>query len=201
MNTHIDIKDCTGSVLVADDDETIRLLVSSVLSDAGYQVLTATDGADALEQFANSNVDCIVTDVNMPKLNGFELCAMVRVMPGGERVQVLFMTGQDDYDSIQHAYEAGANDFAIKHINPILLLERVRFLFRAQKMQDALRLSEQRLSYAQRLAMMGHWERTLDGRTLAVSTVICQLLSIDDPHKLTWQTLCDQTHPDDLSLM
>lgn len=201
MNARPANLDASGCILVVDDDDTQRLLISSVLSDAGFQVLSVSNGAAALEQFAISNVDCIVTDVNMPNLNGFELCAMIRVMPGGERVQILFMTGQDDYDSIQHAYAAGANDFAIKHVNPILLLERVRFLFRAQRTQDELRLSEQRLAYAQRLAMLGHWERSLDGRTLAVSTVVCQLLNIDDPGKLTWQTLCDQTHPDDLALM
>ena len=193
--------DTAGCVLVVDDDDTVRLLIEEVLRDAGYRVLTASNGADALEQFASGHVDCIVTDVNMPNTNGFELCAMVRVLPGGDRVQVLFMTGQDDYDSIQRAYEAGANDFTIKRSNPLLLLERVKFLFRSQRMQDALRLSEQRLSYAQRLAMLGHWERSLDGKTLAVSTVVCQLLNVDDPTKLTWEMLCEQTHPDDLSLM
>jgi diguanylate cyclase (GGDEF)-like protein len=201
MNNRPRLKDISGCVLIVDNDDTTRLLVRSVLSDAGYQVLTAVNGADGLEQFAAHHIDCIVTDVHMPNLNGFELCAMVRVMPGGERVQILFMTGQDDYDLIERAYETGANDFATKHANPVLLLERVRFLFRAQRMQDALRLSEQRLAYAQRLATLGHWERTLDGRTLAVSRVVCQLLSVDDPDQLTWRGLCAQTHPDDLSLM
>lgn len=201
MNAVTQQRDSGGCVLVVDDDDAVRLLISNVLSNAGYRVLTAINGADGLEQFAANDVDCIVTDVHMPNLNGFELCAMVRVMPGGERVQVLFMTDQNDYDSIQHAYQAGANDFAIKHVNPVLLLERVRFLFRAQRMQDDLRLSEQRLSYAQRLAMLGHWERTLEGRTLAVSPVVCQLLNLHDSEQLTWQWLCEQTHPDDLSLM
>ncbi len=202
MNNPQQLRDISGCVLVVDDDEAVRYLVSSVLGDAGYQVLEAVNGADGLEQFAAHHVDCLVTDVNMPGLNGFELCAMVRVMPGGERAQILFITGQDDYDSIQRAYQAGANDFVVKqHINPILLLERVRFLFRAQRMQDELRRSEQRLSYAQRLATLGHWERTLDGGTLAVSSVVCQLLNVADPGQLNWQVLCEQTHPDDLSAM
>ncbi len=201
MTSSLKRQDSCGCVLLVDDDATVRLLIGSVLSDAGYEVLSVADGADALEHFASHHVDCIVTDVNMPNLNGFELCAMVRVMPGGERVQILFMTDQDDHDSIQHAYQAGANDFTIKRPNPTLLLERVRFLLRAQQMQDALRLSEQRLSYAQRLAMLGHWERTLDGRTIAVSPVVRQLLSVDAAQELSWQTLCDQTHPDDLPLM
>jgi len=190
--------DASGCVLVVDDDATLRLLTSSVLADAGYTVLEASNGAAALEMFAEHDVDCIVTDVNMPQMNGFELATIVRVMPGGSRVQILFMTGSDDYDSIQQAYDAGANDFTLKHSNPMLLLERVRFLLRGQRVQDALRLSDQRLAYAQRLAAIGHWERRPDGSTLAVSDVISHLLGIDDPSKLTWQTLCDQTHPADL---
>jgi diguanylate cyclase (GGDEF)-like protein len=201
MNAKLPVPQMSGSILLVDDDDTVRLLISSVLMDAGFEVKIACDGVEALEHFANQPVDCIVTDVNMPKLGGFELCTMVRVMTGGDRVQILVMTDLDDVDSVQRSYDSGANDFVIKRHNPILLLERVRFLLRAQRDKDDLRLSEQRLSYAQRLAMLGHWERSLDGRTLAVSPVVCKLLTIDDPQKLTWQSLCDQTHADDLSLM
>jgi diguanylate cyclase (GGDEF)-like protein len=201
MTTSRGSKDCTGTVLVVDDDPTIRLLVSSVLSDAGYTVLDANNGSEALEMFAEKDVDCIVTDVNMPKMNGFELSTIVRVMPGGGRVQILFMTGNDDYDSIQKAFDAGANDFTLKHSNPLLLLERVRFLFKSQRIQDDLRLSDQRLSYAQRLASLGHWERSPDGKTIAVSDVVCQMMGIDNPQDLTWDLLCEITHPDDQPAM
>jgi diguanylate cyclase (GGDEF)-like protein len=187
-----------GCILVVDDDCMVRMLISSMMSDVGYSVLTAEDGAAALELFAAHNIDCVITDATMPKMNGFELCAAVRVMPGGERTQVLFMTALDDYESIQRAYQVGANDFVVKNINPLLLLERVRFLFKAQQMQDALRMSEQRLSYAQRLAQLGHWERTLEGRTLAVSPMVCSFLEVDDPASLDWTTLCTRVHPDDL---
>ncbi|HVY21865.1 MAG TPA: EAL domain-containing protein [Steroidobacteraceae bacterium] len=201
MTLHITERAGLGSILVVDDDNMLRLLIATVLTDVGYNVVTAEDGAQALEVFAEHNIDCVITDVMMPKMNGFELTAAIRIMPGGERVQILFMTGVDDYDSIQRAYEAGANDFALKRINPSLLVERVRFLFKAQQMQDALRLSEQRLSYAQRLAQLGHWERTLDGKTVAVSPVVCALLEVGDGAGLTWDTLCEKVHPDDLPMI
>jgi diguanylate cyclase (GGDEF)-like protein len=188
----------TACVLVVDDDDTVRLLISGVIEDAGYRVLTARDGAEALSLFGAQHVDCVVTDVNMPNVNGFELCARIRKLPGGERVQVLFLTGLNDYESIQQAYEAGANDFSHKQINPMLLLERVRFLLRAKQMQDDLRRSEQRLTYAQRLAMLGHWERGVDGHTIAVSPVVCELLQVDDPGTLDWQALCELVHPEDV---
>lgn len=190
-----------GHILVVDDDDILRIFVASVLDSAGYQVTTAKDGAEALALFAESNCDCIVTDVNMPNMNGFELCAAVRIMPGGERVQVLFMTGLDDHESIQHAYEVGANDFSPNRISPALLVERVRFLFKAQRTQDALRFSEQRLAYAQRLARLGHWERTLSGETLAISPVVGTLLEVDNAASLNWGQLCELVHPDDLKLV
>jgi len=185
------------SVLVVDDDDTVRLLISGVLEDAGYRVQTARDGAEALAAWTANPVDCIVTDVNMPNVNGFELCSRVRALPGGERVQVLLLTGLNDYESIQRAYEAGANDFSHKQINPLLLLERVRFLLRAKQAQDDLRLSERRLTYAQRLASLGHWERHLDGRTIAVSPVVRELLEVGADDELSWETLCAMVHPED----
>ncbi len=196
MNALVQTDPSSSCVLVVDDD-TVRLLISGVMEDAGYRVLTARDGAEALGIFASEHVDCVVTDVNMPNVNGFELCSRIRATPGGERVQVLFLTGLNDYESIQQAYEAGANDFSHKQINPMLLLERVRFLLRAKQMQDDLRRSEQRLSYAQRLAMLGHWERHVDGRTIAVSPVVCELLEGADAEAPDWQVLCELVHPED----
>lgn len=188
-----------STVLVVDDDEMVRTIITETCLGEGYNTLSASDGAEALELFAANHVDVIITDVSMPNLNGYELCAMVRVMPGGERVQIMFMTGLDDIESIKQAYDVGANDFSVKSIlKPMLIAARLRFMLRAQQLQDDLRLSEQRLSYAQRLAQIGHWERTLEGQTLAISPVISQLLGVDDPRNMSWQELCSQTHPDDV---
>ena len=201
MNTPVTQQTGNKVVLVVDDDETTRLLTSTIMSDAGYTVLTACDGAEALEKVAEHNVDCVVTDVMMPNVNGFDLCSMIRILPDGDRIQILFMTGLDDLESIQRAYSAGANDFATKGFHPALLLERVRFLLRNQQLQDALRQSEQRLKYAQRLASLGHWERTLDGRTRAISPTVCKFLDSTDPSQVSWDYLCAHTHPDDVSFL
>src|SRR4051794_26613177 len=188
-----------GCILVVDDDRTMRLVIAALLAEAGYRVLQASNGDEAMQQFAANDVDCVLTDVEMPGMNGFELCAMMRVMPSGERVQILIMTGREDHDAIKRAYQAGANDFTIKQINMVLLVERVRFLFRAQRMQDEFRTNQQRLYHAQRIALLGHWERNLDGQTISASLVVCQLLGVTSQEKLSWQLLCDKTHPDDLS--
>jgi diguanylate cyclase (GGDEF)-like protein len=190
-----------GRVLVVDDDDTVRLLAAAALGDAGYGVMTARNAAEALAVLATDSVDCLVTDVQMPGMDGFELCARVRNLPGLERVQVLVMTGSGDHAAIENAYKAGASDFIVKHSHPAMLVERVRFIFRSQQLQDELRISEQRLLYAQRLAVLGHWERTLDGRTLAMSSVVSALLNLDDPLSMTWQQLCDKSHADDVASM
>jgi len=150
-------------ILVVDDDPTIRLLIGSVLEDAGYTVFRASDGHEALACFDRETVDCIVSDVNMPQMSGFDLCAAVRARQAGRRVVILFLTGLNDYESIKRAYDVGADDFALKQSNPALLVERVRFLLRTQQMQDDLRSSEQRLTNAQRLANIGHWECDMNG--------------------------------------
>ncbi|HEU4601718.1 MAG TPA: EAL domain-containing protein [Steroidobacteraceae bacterium] len=185
-------------VLVVDDDRTMRMVISALLAEAGYRVLQAAHADEAMQQFATNDIDCVLTDVEMPGMNGFELCAMMRVMPGGDRVQILIMTSREDHDAIKRAYQAGANDFTVKHINLALLVERVRFLLRAQRMQDEFRTNQQRLYHAQRLALLGHWERTLEGQTISASLVVCQLLGVTSQEKLSWQWLCERTHPDDL---
>jgi len=101
-------------------------------------------------------------DVVMPRMNGFDSCALIRKSEGGEHVPILMITGLDDVDSIQKAYEAGATDFVTKPINFFLLPYRIRYMMRSAKNADDLRESQIRLDKAQRIAKLGHWEWLLD---------------------------------------
>jgi diguanylate cyclase (GGDEF)-like protein len=171
------------------------------MSDVGYTVLTAANSAEALQLIAHQNVDCVVTDVKMLDIHGDDLCSKIRAMPQGERIQVLFLTGREELELIERAYSTGANDFTFKPLNFTLFLQRLRYSLRNQDIQDALRQSEQRLHYAQRLAQLGHWERTLDGQTRAISPSVCQMLGSQDPLQLNWDFLCKHTHRDDVLLL
>jgi len=135
------------TVLVVDDDPGARLLVGSALEIAGFRVVTAADGASALTQYRAQPVDCIVLDVVMPGMSGFDVCAALRAQPDSRHVPVLMQTSLDDMESVQRAYTAGATDFSSKGINPMLLAERVKFLVRSKQTQDQLRESEARVSY------------------------------------------------------
>ena len=136
-----------ATVLVVDDDPGARLLVGTALEMAGFRVIAAADGAAALTQFREQAADCVVLDVVMPGMSGFEVCSALRAMPESRHVPILMQTSLDDMESVNRAYNAGATDFSSKGINPMLLAQRVKFLVRAKQTQDQLRESEARVRY------------------------------------------------------
>ena len=136
-----------ATVLVVDDDPGARLLVSSALEVAGFRVVTAEDGKSAMTEFHAHPADCVVLDVVMPGMSGFDVCRALRALPNARHVPILMQTSLDDMQSVQRAYNAGATDFSSKGINPMLLAERVKFLVRAKQTQDQLRASEARVRY------------------------------------------------------
>ena len=147
MNSTDHQTNATATVLVVDDDPGARLLVGSALEVAGFRVTTAADGKSALSEFHAHPADCIVLDVVMPGMSGFDVCRALRALPSSRHVPILMQTSLDDMESVQSAYNAGATDFSSKGINPMLLAERVKFLVRAKQTQDQLRESEARVRY------------------------------------------------------
>src|SRR5580692_2024678 len=137
----------SATVLVVDDDPGARLLVGTALEMAGFRVIAAADGASALGQFREQPADCVVLDVVMPGMNGFDVCSALRALPESRHVPILMQTSLDDMESVNRAYNAGATDFSSKGINPMLLAQRVKFLVRAKQTQDQLRESEARVRY------------------------------------------------------
>jgi diguanylate cyclase (GGDEF)-like protein len=136
-----------ATVLVVDDDPGARLLVGTALEMAGFRVFTAADCATALSQFRQHPADCVVLDVVMPGMSGFDVCSALRRLPECRHVPILMQTSLDDTESVNRAYDAGATDFSSKGINPMLLAQRVKFLVRAKQTHDQLRESEARVRY------------------------------------------------------
>lgn len=131
-------------VLVADDDMTIRFLARELLEQNGFAVEEAEDGVRALSLFEQVRPDIVLLDVIMPKMHGFAVCASLRSHPDGSHLPILMITGLDDLDSINHAYEVGATDFITKPINWMILGHRVRYMWRASRAADKLRRSEEK---------------------------------------------------------
>ena len=97
------------NVLVVDDHPEIRDLMVKILERRGYRVSTASDGHDALTQFALARPDLVITDLSMPGLNGYQLCWLIR---GISSVPVLIMSAQKGVE--EKAYEMGADAFVSK---------------------------------------------------------------------------------------
>ncbi len=136
-----------ATVLVVDDDPGARLLIGTALEMAGFRVIPAADGVSALREFRDHPADCVILDVVMPGMSGFDVCNALRAGAAGRHVPVLMQTSLDDMESVNRTYEAGATDFSSKGINPMLLAQRVKFLLRAKLTQDQLRDSEARVRY------------------------------------------------------
>ena len=168
-------------ILTIDDDATVNLLVRVTLEQAGFRVEQAESGLDGLARFERLHPDAVLMDVMMPEMDGFAVSTELRRRPGGAEVPILMMTGLDDHDSIDRAFDAGATDFITKPINFPLLGYRVRYLLRASTTMNRLRESERRLATAQRIARLGHWDWLPGEDVLHLSEQICRIIGVDCP--------------------
>jgi len=133
-------------ILIIDDDPLIRLLVSTTLQSIGLQTTEARSGEEGLKSFTSFGADAVLLDVIMPNgIDGFVTCAKFRQLPDSQHIPVLMMTGLEDLESINHAFEAGATDFITKPINIPLLGHRVRYMLKASYTTKRLLDSERRL--------------------------------------------------------
>jgi two-component system chemotaxis sensor kinase CheA len=101
-------------VLVVDDAMTVRELQRSILERAGYRVVTANDGLDALARLAEEPVDLVLTDVEMPRMDGFSLTEAIRRQPQRANVPVLMLTSRASEDDRQRGLVAGADGYIVK---------------------------------------------------------------------------------------
>ncbi|HUW92833.1 MAG TPA: response regulator, partial [Bacteroidales bacterium] len=129
-------------VLIVDDDEMMRMLERNSLEQAGFTVEEAADGETGLIAFQNTPPDIILLDVMMSGKDGFTVCQEIRGMHRGGTVPVLIVTGLDDLESINRAYEVGATDFILKPINWTVLGHHVRYMLRASQAFSELKDSE-----------------------------------------------------------
>ena len=113
-------------VLVVEDHPTTRKLMSAWLEMSGYCVHQAQDGSEAWESAKRNCPPIVVTDWNMPRMSGLELCRFIREHHGNDRVYVLIATSRDTGDDLSKAMDAGANDFLSKPIREDEFLARIR---------------------------------------------------------------------------
>jgi CheY-like chemotaxis protein len=113
-------------VLVADDDRDILELVAFRLERAGYDVVTAHDGAEALNVAEQRAPDLAVLDVMMPRLDGYEVTRRLRADEATQAMVIIILTASVRDTELERAFDAGANDFLRKPFSPADLATRVR---------------------------------------------------------------------------
>lgn len=116
----------SGTILAVDDSRTIRDLIEFVLTGAGYRTIVATDGKDALEKLGGIKPELVITDINMPKMNGYDFIRAARGIGAMQDVPILVLTTEFDEDIKSKVRELGANGWIAKPFNPTQLLETVK---------------------------------------------------------------------------
>jgi two-component system, sensor histidine kinase and response regulator len=118
------------TILIVDDNAENLALASASLEDENYRVVTASGGEAALREFEAHPPDCVLLDVRMPGMNGFEVCSRIRALPSGADTPVVFLTAQRDVDTFDAALRAGGDDFLTKPVRPTELVLRVQAALR-----------------------------------------------------------------------
>lgn len=192
-------------ILLVDDDKTLLALGQSVLSKANFEITVANNGEDALSEYLQQAPDIVLLDVMMPKLDGFCVCSRIRQLPNGSNVPILMMTGLNDIDSIEKAYQVGATDFVTKPVNWKILFHRLQYIFRGSQAMNqlyqamsTLRENESRLSHAQRLAKIGDWSYDYQQGKFYCADFIFKSLGLNGTHHPEYiEDFIHYIHPDD----
>lgn len=125
-------------VLIADDNQTDRKLLSRLVKMQGGDVIEASDGAEAIRQFDAEKPDLVLMDVMMPVMDGREAARQIKARAGEDFIPVIFLTSLTDAQSLADCLESGGDDFLSKPYNPIILRAKVRSFSRMRDMHRTL---------------------------------------------------------------
>ena len=140
-----------SKVLVADDELFIVEVLRGYLTRAGYSVITASDGMEAIHKATTEYPDVIILDVIMPNMSGFEVCQKLKSDEKAFIIPIIIVTGLNTSEDRIKGIEAGADEFLMKPINRLELLARVKSLLRIKKYTEELQILNERLDKTQKL--------------------------------------------------
>jgi two-component system chemotaxis response regulator CheY len=116
----------TASILTVDDSTSVRMTTRLALTGAGYRVTEAVDGLDGLNKAKSTRFDMVVTDLNMPNMNGLKMIEEMRRLPNQVGVPILFLTTESDAEMKNRAKAAGATGWLTKPFEPDQLVRLVK---------------------------------------------------------------------------
>jgi putative two-component system response regulator len=131
-----------ATILMADDDGIVQETFETLLTGRGYRVVFARNGEEALDHLKTLRPDLCIFDIDMPRVNGLEVCRAVKASPETRLTPVIILTGFTSEQEKQKALDSGCDDFLTKPIQPVELLARIRSLIRMKSLTDALEDAE-----------------------------------------------------------
>jgi putative two-component system response regulator len=130
------------TILVVDDEQLNRELMTELLEPQGYKIVTAADGQEALKEFACNQPDLVLLDIMMPQLDGVEVCRRLKENPESRLTPIVLVTALSDKEDRVRGIEAGADDFLSKPVDRLELLARVHSLLNLKAYTDELDRAE-----------------------------------------------------------
>lgn len=123
-------------ILVVDDDQDILKFTEKVLNHQGHMTFVAEDGWRALDYLNTIDFDLLISDANMPHMNGFQLVQTLRAQTKFENLLIAMLTGLRERKDIQKAVDAGVDDYIVKPLDPLILMQKIDSLFKRRPPED-----------------------------------------------------------------
>ncbi len=122
-----------STVLIVDDSQTVRQMLSELLQDSGLQVIEATNGLEAKEKMQAKQPDLVITDLIMPEMNGYDLCRWIKRDPAMQNIPVLICSTKSEEFDRYWGMKQGADAYITKPFHPVEMLKTVKQLLRGIK--------------------------------------------------------------------
>ncbi|WP_285408376.1 fused response regulator/phosphatase [Pseudomonas sp. FR229a] len=123
------------TILIAEDSAADRLLLSTIVRRQGHQVLTAANGAEAVDTFQKQQPDLVLMDALMPVMDGFEAARQIKALAGEALVPIIFLTSLTESEALARCLEAGGDDFLAKPYNQVILAAKIKAMDRLRRLQ------------------------------------------------------------------
>lgn len=190
--------DRTSRILVVDDDASFLLITRKTMETSGFLVYTCGSGEEALEIYREVQPDLVLLDVNLPGIDGIEVCRELRKLSDEMLLPILLVTGGVDKDAVARGYAAGATDFIAKPVNWTHFAHRANHLVRTSRGLTELRFNRASLATVQRMAKLGGFTYDPETHETRWSEELCSIFGLDSDYlKSGTKLFSDLIHPDD----
>ncbi len=133
-----DIDLSQSTILIVDDNQQNLELLVAYLEELPCQIITATNGVEAIEMVENQRPDVILLDVMMPRMSGFEVCKKLKSQPSTRSIPIIMVTALNEIGDIERGVESGTDDFLSKPVKKLELVTRVKSLLRVRHLKREL---------------------------------------------------------------